>query len=151
MWSDEIYDLLLSTIPCFSGAFVMTNGTEKKKGTERKSESNVKWVDCWLLRVKKPVCTCQFQGIALLFFWSCFAWNYYLLITNYCVLRSKTQTNTTTVLTSLTSFGGVIIGITSQAQANKVLFSTGHTGAPLTTWIRCTRVFKIKGKRNTII
>lgn len=31
MWYDEIYDLLLSTIPCFSGEFMRMNGTEKKK------------------------------------------------------------------------------------------------------------------------
>ena len=34
MWSDDVYDLLLSTIPSFSGKFVMVNVTHKKIKTQ---------------------------------------------------------------------------------------------------------------------
>lgn len=43
VYSDEVYDLLLSSGPCFSDVFVMTNVTQGEK-TER--QLNVNRVNC---------------------------------------------------------------------------------------------------------
>lgn len=62
MQSDEVNDPLLSTVPCFSGAFVMTNMTHKREKKKAEVQTHLKHLFLEGLPVfKKPAYTHLFQ------------------------------------------------------------------------------------------
>lgn len=53
MVSDEVYELLLSTVPCFTGAFLMTNLTHKGENRPNQIKKSCAAV------FEKKTCTCM--------------------------------------------------------------------------------------------